>query len=129
MALRYFITLVIAVSWSFLIAQNGYEIKVKVEGYESSRLILGYQYGTKQYIKDTVVINDQNEFVFKGEEPLDEGLYLLVMEPDNNFVQFMKSHYFSTFCPYHNLAISGKCIYIRISGRQVNKVFLGSSGW
>lgn len=70
-------------------AQKGYEIKVQVDNYEASKLVLGYQYGGNQYIRDTVEVDAKGQFVFKGDEPLEEGIYLIVLQPNNNFVQFL----------------------------------------
>jgi len=70
-------------------AQDGHRIQIEIDNYQSNKLVLGYQYGGKQYIRDTVDINPDGTFVFEGNEPLNEGLYLVVMQPDNNSVQFM----------------------------------------
>lgn len=72
-----------------LIGQNGYHINIDINGYDQPQLILGYQYGNKQYIKDTVNVNDKGQYIFKGEENLSEGTYLLVMIPNNNFVNLL----------------------------------------
>ncbi|MFK8101215.1 MAG: thioredoxin-like domain-containing protein [Saprospiraceae bacterium] len=74
---------------NFLLAQDGYEIKVKLNGFTESEILLANYYGDKQYIKDTVQMNPNGYFVFKGEEALEPGVYLIVMPPENQFLQVM----------------------------------------
>jgi thiol-disulfide isomerase/thioredoxin len=69
-----------------LFSQNGYEIKVEIGNYGQDTLFLGFYYGDKQYLKDTAVLQN-GRFVFKKEEPLKPGAYLLILRPDNAFVQ------------------------------------------
>ncbi len=71
------------------IAAQAYEIDVKIDEYEHKEAYLGYYYGEKQYMKDTVQINDEGKFVFKGDEALDQGFYLIIMAPDNNYFQIL----------------------------------------
>jgi thiol-disulfide isomerase/thioredoxin len=70
---------------------QGYQIRIKLNGYSEKNLYLAYHYGEKQYIKDTVQIDQAGYFVFKGEEKLQGGIYLIVMAPDNNFFQILVS--------------------------------------
>lgn len=65
------------------------DIKIKVENYEYDTLVLGYYYWDKQYIKDTLVRNDQNCFRIKQKESLPAGLYLIILQPDNEYVQMI----------------------------------------
>ena len=70
-----------------LFAQKGYDIKVNIDGYQETQLFLANNYGDKQYIKDTVAVNSDGSFHFKGDEPLEGGIYLVVMAPNNDFIQ------------------------------------------
>lgn len=67
---------------------QSYRIKVKISGYKNDTLMLGYHYGGSQYIKDTA-FRKNDEFVFKGDSLLEEGMYLLVTKPDHNFLQIL----------------------------------------
>lgn len=69
-----------------LLAQTGYQIKVEVKNYDHDTLYLGFYYGDKQYLKDTAVLT-KGKFVFEAEKSLDPGMYLLLLQPDNSFVQ------------------------------------------
>ncbi|NVJ85243.1 MAG: redoxin family protein [Algoriphagus sp.] len=68
-------------------AQQGHRIEVEIKNYDQQNLYLAYYYGDKQYVKDTVQRNANGRFVFQGEEHLEPGIYLIVMEPNNNFFQ------------------------------------------
>lgn len=67
---------------------QGYDIKVTVEGTKDTTAILGYYMLDKQYLLDTV--HSQNGvFHFQGEEPLNQGHYLVVFPPDNTYFPLM----------------------------------------
>lgn len=72
-----------------LSAQNGHRIEIGIEGYEEKSLMLGFYYGDKTLLKDTAYVNDQGTYVFEGEEALDPGMYLVVLQPDNNYFQLL----------------------------------------
>jgi len=70
-------------------AQEGHQIKVTIDGYTEPQLYLAYYLGDKQYILDTVQRAKDDSFTFAGDEPLAGGIYLLVMAPDNQFIQVL----------------------------------------
>ncbi len=74
---------------TILIAQDGYQIDVTIDGFTQKELYLGYHYGDKQYLKDTVAVDANGVYSFKGEEALDCGIYLVVMPPDNKYFQIL----------------------------------------
>jgi thiol-disulfide isomerase/thioredoxin len=84
-------------TWCFFLmsfvtfAQKGYEIRVKLENYSEKQLLLGYHFGDKQYIKDTTTLDNDGYFTFKGDKPLDGGMYLVIMLPDKNYFQILIS--------------------------------------
>ncbi len=84
----YFVLLVLGFAFSAQ-AQGGHNIQVNIEGYSEQELYLGYYYGDKTLIQDTAIINAEGNYVFSGEEPLEPGLYLIVLAPDNNFFQLL----------------------------------------
>ncbi|MEZ4959060.1 MAG: redoxin domain-containing protein [Saprospiraceae bacterium] len=67
----------------------GYQIKVKIDGFEGKEAYLGYYFGDKQYLKDTAYVEADGRFYFEGFEPLSPGIYLIVLPPDNQFIQLM----------------------------------------
>lgn len=68
------------------LAQDGYNLKVKIKNFEQDSLFLGFYYGEKQYLKDTATLV-KGVYEFSGEESLKPGTYLLILPPDNAFVQ------------------------------------------
>jgi thiol-disulfide isomerase/thioredoxin len=72
-----------------LIAQKGHDIRIKLDNYEPNELILGFHYGEKQFVKDTVTRDAGGYFVFKADTLLPAGVYLFVLKPDNNFIQVL----------------------------------------
>jgi len=72
-----------------IFAQAGHEIKVKLNDFEEKQLYLAWNYAGKQYIKDTVDIDEKGYFTFTGEESLDGGVYLIIMPPDNQYFELL----------------------------------------
>ncbi|MCB9356594.1 MAG: redoxin domain-containing protein [Lewinellaceae bacterium] len=81
---------VIFISCSALLADGGgYKIRVKLDNYPETVLTLGFHYGDKQYVKDTASIGADGWFTFQADTLLPCGVYLLVLKPDNSFIQVM----------------------------------------
>ena len=86
---QFFFFVILVIAGTQALAQEGYRIEIDVKGFEGDTAYLGYHYGNKQYIQDTVVRSAAKTFVFEGEEALKGGLYLFVMPPNNDFVQIV----------------------------------------
>jgi thiol-disulfide isomerase/thioredoxin len=67
----------------------GYQIKVKIDGFEQRECYLGYYFGDKQYLKDTAYLEKDGYFYFESNEELPGGIYLIVMPPENQFFQVL----------------------------------------
>ncbi len=70
-------------------SQKGFQIRVKLDNYNETELTLGFHYGDKQYVKDTVQVDKDGYFTFKADTLLPCGVYLLVLKPDNSFIQIL----------------------------------------
>lgn len=68
---------------------KGHNIRVKLENYPEKELILGFYYGDKQFVKDTVNADADGYFSFKADTMLACGVYLFVLKPDNAFIQLL----------------------------------------
>jgi thiol-disulfide isomerase/thioredoxin len=68
---------------------QAFKINFSIEDYDNDTLIVGYYYGDKQLVKDTLYATKKGEFTFSGEEKLEGGMYLALLKPDNSFVQFI----------------------------------------
>ena len=111
---NFFFLLLLSILPTFAKAAEGYEIEVTLSNFEEKQLVLAYYYGEKQYIKDTVDINAEGKFVFKGEEALNAGVYLVVMPPENTHFQLLVSEEEQHFTiqtdakdPSNNMMIKG----------------------
>lgn len=58
---------------------EGYEIKVKINNLANSEIYLGYHFGSKLYVSDTTFIDDKGKGIFKGNEKLKGGLYIVFL--------------------------------------------------
>lgn len=85
------ISLFIAITVNALFASEGkgFKIRVKLDNYESKELVLGFHYGEKQYVKDTAQIDADGYFTFEADTLLPPGIYLLVMHPNNTYIQIL----------------------------------------
>ncbi len=68
---------------------KGHNIRVKLDNYTEKDLILGFHYGDKQFVKDTVSADPDGYFTFKADTMLPCGVYLFVLKPDNSFIQVL----------------------------------------
>lgn len=70
------------------LANAQYNIEFEVENYENDTLLVGYYYGDRQLVQDTLFTEEKGQFTLQGADTLDAGMYLALTKPDNNFVQF-----------------------------------------
>ncbi|MFI5222159.1 MAG: DUF5106 domain-containing protein, partial [Bacteroidia bacterium] len=57
------------------LAKDGHRIQIKINGFKNQKILLGYYFGDKQYVKDSAVTDESGRAVFKGEEKLQGGIY------------------------------------------------------
>lgn len=99
---------------------QGYQIDVQLEGFEKDSIFLAYYFGNSQYLKDTAVGQD-GMFQFKGEEALKEGVYMVVLPPDNQFFQVLINENEQNFSIRANSADINQTI--KIKGSPDNVLF------
>jgi len=68
-------------------AVEDYEIKVTIKNYEQDKLILAHYLGSNILVNDTAAIQADGSFIFNGEKALAESVYLLIMPPNNQYVE------------------------------------------
>ncbi|HPM30452.1 MAG TPA: thioredoxin-like domain-containing protein [Chryseolinea sp.] len=61
-------------------AQDGYNIKFKVQGLKDTTVYLAHYYSESTYLKDTARVNSKGEFTFDGKKALPQGVYMLVLK-------------------------------------------------
>lgn len=83
----------------------GYQIEFQIKDCQPGNVILAYYYGDKQYIKDSTKVDASGKFTFKGEDALDEGIYITVMPPDNKYFEVIidSDQHFSMASNYGSL--------------------------
>ena len=98
-------------------AQN-YSISGQVDGLVDGDVLLGYYYGDKQYVKDTVQ-SVNGAFVFESDNLLESGMYFMLLS-DKQFFQFIidESRTFSFHTSQSNLV--GE---MKIVGSKDNELF------
>lgn len=69
-------------------ASGQYDIKVDIKNYENDTLVVGYFYGDKQLVRDTLYSEKKGKFRLTGKDTLDAGIYMLLTHPDKEYVQF-----------------------------------------
>ncbi len=69
------------------VSAQEYSIFGKVEGIPDGDVLLGYYYGNKQYVKDTVQ-SHHGFFHFKGDKELESGMYFILL-PNQQYFQLI----------------------------------------
>lgn len=69
--------LLLAIGSKLAVAQS-YQITLQYKPVTNGYLFLGYYFGDKKYVKDSVLIQPEGKVVFEGTEPLVGGLYIVV---------------------------------------------------
>lgn len=87
---------------------NGYEYKGHVDGIKDTTCMMAYYLGDKQYAIDTADINSSGDFVFKGDDGLEHGMYLIVF-PEGQYMEMVVAEdKFSFSSELENLAFKMK---------------------
>ncbi len=68
---------------------QGHDIRIAINGYNPDEILIGYHFGNTQYIYDTLQVQSDGKFHLRGEEPMAPGVYLIIVQPDNRFVEFL----------------------------------------
>jgi len=99
--------------------QDGYEIDVQIDGLSQSDLYLGFHYGSRQFIKDTIRLDENGHGTFKGNKDLDQGIYLMITPAKKYFeVLIGKDQHFSVSTHAKDLVHT-----LRFEGSQINQAF------
>ncbi len=124
--MRFFYALLTLCFSLSLQAEGGYKISVSVEGFAEQEAYLGYHFGDKQYIQDTVKVSN-GDFVFEGDEPLAGGLYLIILPPDNNYFQIIVNDQEQQFSVKTKVDDLNQALVVK--GSADNELFLNYLGY
>ena len=105
--MKFLTSLLFLVLFAFnLQAQTDYKIKIEIKNYPHDSIFIGYKFGDKQYIKDTLTQTKKGHFVFEGNDTIKNGMYLVVLQPKNDFLEFLidkNDHHFSMSADFKDL--------------------------
>jgi thiol-disulfide isomerase/thioredoxin len=79
----------------------GYEISLTINGLRDSSVYLAYHLGDKQYINDTIQLDNSGKAVLRGQQQLPQGIYMIVL-PGRNYFEILISsdQIFGVSCSY-----------------------------
>lgn len=102
---------------SFGQEQSGYDIRLKVKGFQDSVAYLGYHFGDKKYLQDTSLVSSEGDIRFQGGERLKRGVYFLYTP--NYYMEFLVNEqrfYIETEAADHY-------VQMNVSGSRENEIF------
>jgi len=102
---KYFFVVLLSIwpIFSFSQLKNGYEIEITIRGLKDSTVFLAYHLGDKQYIKDTIKLDNAGHGKVIGQEALPQGIYMIVLPGRKYFeVLISKDQRFSINCSYND---------------------------
>lgn len=99
-------------------AQKGHDLKFRIEGLKDTVAYLGYHYGDKQYVSDTVRVDSKGNFSFKGDKVLEGGIYIVVM-PNKSYFEIIVTEQKFSIETTQNDPVEN----MKITGSYENKVF------
>jgi thiol-disulfide isomerase/thioredoxin len=84
----FFISLVLFFFTAGAASAQTQRLEITIDGLRNDTCLLAYHFGSRQYIQDTVVADARGHITYTKEEPLQEGIYYLVL-PDKQFLEFI----------------------------------------
>lgn len=58
--------------------KDAYNIKITIKSLSNTQGYVGYHFADKQYVSDTLKIDEKGTMIYKGIKPLDGGIYIVV---------------------------------------------------
>ena len=100
--------------------KNGYEINITIMDLQDSTVFLAYHLGDKQYIKDTVKLDRSGNGIFRGQQTLPQGIYMIVL-PGRKYFEILISdnQRFSLSCTFSNYFNT-----LKFTGSKENSAFV-----
>lgn len=74
---------------TFTIFSQSFKTSFEIKNYHSDTLIVGNYHGERQIVKDTLYAKSPGKFVWQSDEMPPAGMYLILLKPENNFIQFL----------------------------------------
>jgi thiol-disulfide isomerase/thioredoxin len=107
-------------SYSFGQLKNGYSIEITIRGLQDSTVFMAYHLGDKQYIKDTIKLDNAGQGRVTGNEVLPQGIYMIVL-PGRKYFEILisKNQFFSVSCTYTDYFNT-----LKFTGSEENSAFV-----
>ncbi len=113
--------IVCGLATSLFAQKKPHKIEVKIDGIKDTTLYLGYHYGAKKLVSDTIRVDSKGNGVFEGDSLLDGGLYM-ILTPDYRYFEVMIDNPDQVFkLQTDTLDFVGN---LKIDGSESNSVFL-----
>ena len=100
--------------------KNGYEINITIMDLQDSTVFLAYHLGDKQYIKDTAKLDRSGNGIFRGQQTLPQGIYMIVL-PGRKYFEILISdnQRFSLSCTFSDYFNT-----LKFTGSKENSAFV-----
>lgn len=99
---------------------TGFELDINISGLKDSTVYLAYHLGDKQYIKDTLKLDNNGHGKLSGKEALPKGIYMVVL-PGRNYFEILISddQIFGINCSYSDYFNT-----LKFNGSDENTAFI-----
>lgn len=119
MKIKNILFIFVALIYSTQSFSQTHKIDVKITDLKEQEIYLGYYYGDKTYVSDTITLDKEGSGAFKGDSLLDQGVYIVVLPSKNYFdVLVGKDQEFSIETSTDNLIQN-----LKIEGSKANTAF------
>src|ERR1035437_1085973 len=100
--------------------KTGYEIDLTIHGLKDSTIFLAYHLGDKQYIKDTIKLDQSGHGNVMGKEALPQGIYMIVL-PGRKYFEILitRFQHFAIICSYPDFFNT-----LKFTGSDENSAFV-----
>jgi len=118
--LIYFFIILFVPALTFGQLKNGYEIDISIKDIKDSTVFLAYHFGDKQYIKDTIKLDQTGHAIVHGREVLPQGIYMIVL-PGQKYFEILMSddQHFGVSCTYKDYFNT-----LQFTGSEENSAFI-----
>lgn len=95
-------------------------VNFEISNYKNDTLIVGNYFGEKQIVKDTLFAKGKGKFEWAPVDRPEQGMYLVLLKPENTFVQFLVNATETKF----SLDFDAKdLLSVKFKGSDENKMF------
>ena len=85
MKIKNILIILIAFTFSCNGFSQSYKIDVKISDLKNTEIYLGYYFGDKTYVSDTVKLDSNGKGTFSGDSLLEQGVYIVILPSKNYF--------------------------------------------